>query len=261
MALVMVLLISCNQAKSNKNFTHDKTISCETNLLSRIPITDSNYQQLKTNGSPLEGMKWIRGGEVWLGALDKEGRQDEYPKHRVKLKGFWMDESEVTNAQFRKFVDATGYKTTAEKDVNWEEIKKQLLPGTQKPHDSFLLASSLVFTPPSHPVNLNDPSQWWQWKIGANWKHPKGPGSDIKGKDHYPVVHVSWQDAFAYCKWAGKRLPTEAEWEFAAREAMRITSIHGEMRMLKNTSPKPTPGREIFPLKIQAGMVFITLLL
>lgn len=152
-----------------------------------------------------------------MGAADGEGRPDEYPQHKVKLDGFWIDITEVTNAQFKKFIDATGYITTAEKKPDWEELKKQLPPGTPKPDESMLVASSLVFTPPVLPVPLNDVAQWWSWKEGADWKHPQGPGSTIEGKDNYPVVHISWYDAVAYCKWAGKRLPTEAEWEMAAK--------------------------------------------
>ncbi|MBS1660269.1 MAG: formylglycine-generating enzyme family protein, partial [Bacteroidetes bacterium] len=147
----------------------------------------------------------------------KEAQPDEYPKHTVTVNGFWMDKTEVTNAQFAAFVKATGYITTAERKPDWEQLKKQLPPGTAKPDPSLLVAASLVFTPPDHPISLDDYGQWWSWKKGANWKQPQGPGSNIKGKDNYPVVQISWYDAMAYCKWAGKSLPTEAEWEFAAR--------------------------------------------
>ncbi|RIJ34498.1 formylglycine-generating enzyme family protein [Pontibacter oryzae] len=164
-----------------------------------------------------EGMVWIDGGTFSMGASDAEGRPDEYPQHQVKVSGFWMDATEVTNAEFAAFVEATGYVTTAERAPDWEELKKQLPPGTPKPPDSVLVAASLVFTPPQQQVPLNNPGQWWNWKKHANWRQPQGPGSSIKGREEYPVVHVSWHDAVAYARWAGKRLPTEAEWEYAAR--------------------------------------------
>lgn len=162
-------------------------------------------------------MVWIEGGTFMMGGDDKQARDDEFPKHEVTVSGFYMDIHEVTNAQFLEFTEATGYVTEAEKKPDWEEIKKQLPPGTPKPDDSVLVPASLTFFAPNHPVNLNNNAAWWAWTLGANWRHPQGPDSSMEDKLNFPVVHVSWNDVMAYCKWAGKRLPTEAEWEFAAR--------------------------------------------
>jgi formylglycine-generating enzyme required for sulfatase activity len=162
-------------------------------------------------------MVWIAGGEFMMGTDEREAWGPERPAHRVRVGGFWMDATEVTNAQFRAFVDATGYKTIAERPVNWEELKKQVPPGTPRPADEMLKPGSMVFTPTDLAVPLNDYSAWWTWTTGADWRHPEGPSTTLDGKEQHPVVHISFDDAVAYCNWAGKRLPTEAEWEFAAR--------------------------------------------
>lgn len=196
----------------------DSLAHCASNLPSRFGATDSvGVTSVSADSGSKKGMVWIPGGKFNMGSSDQEGRQDEYPKHQVEVAGFYMDATEVTNAQFSAFVKATGYLTTAERKPDWEELKKQLPPGTPKPADSLLVPASLVFTPTSTPVDLNAAAQWWRWVSGASWQHPEGADSNIEGKENLPVVQVSWDDANAYAKWAGKRLPTEAEWEFAAR--------------------------------------------
>ncbi|WP_205512334.1 formylglycine-generating enzyme family protein [Longitalea arenae] len=199
----------------------DTVMSCTAKIPARFAAgTPADSTIMPSKNASYEGMVKIPAGDFLMGSADKEGRPDEYPQHAVHVDGFYMDANEVTNAMFLEFVKATGYITTAERAPDWNELKKQLPPGTPKPADSLLVAASLVFTPSLQPVPLHDASQWWQWVKGANWKHPQGPGSSIKGKENFPVVHVSWDDAMAYAKWAGKRLPTEAEWEWAARAGL-----------------------------------------
>lgn len=184
----------------------------------------SMFLATKQNKAPApesapEGMVWIPGGEFSMGAADPKGddnnavgmqaTDDSRPIHRVYVDAFWMDKTEVTNEQFAAFVKATGYVTVAERTPRAQDF-----PGAPPEN---LVAGSVVFSPPNHAVQLDNHFQWWSYVKGANWRHPLGRESSLDGKQQFPVVHVAYEDAEAYVKWAGKRLPTEAEWEFAAR--------------------------------------------
>ena len=165
------------------------------------------------------GMVWIPAGTFTMGWDGPEGRPDERPAHQVHLDGFWIDATEVTNAQFAEFVEATGYRTTAERPIDWNQLRAQLPPGTPKPSEDQLQPGSMVFTPPADEArtNLREHTTWWRWVPGAHWRQPEGPGSTIEDRQDHPVVHVSWDDAVAFAQWAGKQLPSEAQWERAAR--------------------------------------------
>jgi formylglycine-generating enzyme len=182
---------------------------------SRFLPTIENHIVALSTAPP--GMVWVPGGEFSMGSEDPraavdgghEAMADARPIHRVYVDGFWMDRTDVTNAQFARFVAATGYVTVAERQPRAEDFP------AAKPED--LVPGSIVFSPPRHTVSLDDPLQWWRYVPGANWRHPSGPASNIRDKEKYPVVQVAYEDALAYAKWSHSRLPTEAEWEFAAR--------------------------------------------
>jgi formylglycine-generating enzyme required for sulfatase activity len=217
LAVIIAAFTNCSEDKK-QTATQTKPVAENTAPTTETPVINTNIViSEEPLGEAPDGMAWVSGGEFIMGSDDVSATEAEKPAHRVKVAAFWMDEHEVTNAQFRKFVAATDYITVSERPIDWEEMKKQLPPNTPKPADEVLQPGSLVFTPPNRPVNLQDYSQWWSWVHGADWKHPKGPDSSIEGKDNYPVVHIAYEDATAYAKWAGKRLPTEAEWEFASR--------------------------------------------
>jgi formylglycine-generating enzyme len=189
------------------------TAPVSTTTVSAAVRADSSTWTPKINeAKPREaappGMTWVPGGQFWMGSNDPR-MPDTRPWHRVYVDGFWMDKTDVTNAQFAAFVNATHYVTVAEIAPRQEDF-----PTAPKEN---LVAGSVVFTPPDHPVALNNEYQWWSYVSGADWRHPEGPGTDIKDRAKHPVVQVAYDDAAAYCKWSGTRLPTEAEFEFASR--------------------------------------------
>ncbi|MDN3594911.1 formylglycine-generating enzyme family protein [Zunongwangia endophytica] len=214
-----IAFVSCKNSEKNSAANSSSEDGQQTEFeVNKVNAEDLLRKQPESIQAP-EGMVWVSGVKFTMGAKDGDpyALPREKPAHPVAVDGFFIDQTEVTNAQFKKFVAATDYITVAERPIDWEEIKKQVPPGTPKPADSVLEPGSMIFRKELENItNLNDYSQWWEWKRGANWKHPQGPESSIEGKDSYPVVHVAYEDALAYAEWADRDLPTEAEWEAAA---------------------------------------------
>ncbi|MEO1260276.1 MAG: formylglycine-generating enzyme family protein [Bacteroidota bacterium] len=201
----------------------------------------------KPNTPAPPGMVYIPAGTLHMGGDNEQADGDEYPKHHVEINAFWMDATEVTNRQFKAFVESEEYLTVAERPIDWEIMAQDLPPGTPPPPDSVLQPGSLVFHKTDQPVPFNDPSRWWKWTVGASWRHPEGPGSSIEDRMDHPAVQIAWEDAVAYCEWAGKRLPTEAEWEWAARGGLEDNVYPWGNEDVNEGKPKANFWQGLFP--------------
>ena len=242
----------------NNNIKDSNNTCCES---SRIKYLNEGSRYISNNSISFNSKKnihiddeikmaYIPEGTYLMGSsYSFQALSRELPQHKVKVNAFYMDIHEVTNAQFSAFVEATNYKTIAEQDIDWEILKKQLPKNTPKPNDDVLQAGSMVFVESSDIYNLIDISQWWRWIKGANWRQPKGPGSSIIGKDQEPVVHICYFDALAYAEWCGKRLPTEAEWEWAARGGLKDKIYPWGNESVDEGIPKCNYWTGTFPIK------------
>lgn len=214
----VITLMACSQAKTKGTTDSEKSDSASSIKNGSMQVgkmLSRKTMEVYSGGKEDAAMVLIKGGTYKMGS---DEFSDSKPIHEVRVSDFYMDEHEVTNAQFEQFVKQTGYKTVAERELNPADF-----PGVSKEK---LLPGSAVFSSPANKVNLDDYMQWWKYVPGADWKHPEGPGSSIKGRENHPVVHVCYEDAQAYATWAGKRLPTEAEWEYAARSGKTSSNYY-----------------------------------
>lgn len=175
------------------------------------------WNPARAEHAAMPGMKLIPGGEFTMGSDAPDAWPEERPAHRVKIKEFYLDTTEVTNQRFAQFIKATGYITVAERKPDLSQVLQGRKPEELGVPPEMFMPGGMVFKSPPKKVDLRDQTQWWSWVPGAQWRHPQGPNSSIEGLDNHPVVQVAWTDADAFCRWAGGRLPTEAEWERAAR--------------------------------------------
>lgn len=251
--LFPIVLFACNPSVNSEGGSNQENVDTEHDHSAE----GHNHDQCIADGMPSRGvaianatpiveglgsdnanMVYIQAGTFKMGSNEFT---DSKPLHDVKLEGFWIDEHEVTNRQFLQFVQATGYQTVAERPLDPADFPNV-------PRD-LLVPGSAVFTPPSQQTALNDYTNWWTYVAGASWRHPEGPGSSIEGRENHPVVHVAYEDAEAYAKWAGKRLPTEAEWEYAARAMKSDTKYYWGDKMKPDGNWQANIFQGHFPFK------------
>ncbi len=238
------MMLTGNEPTPSVRFAAEVAAETDAPASSNPEISDP---ETSSSPEPPAGMIAIPGGKFEMGSDGPMSLPQERPAHEIEVAPFWIDAHEVTNAQFAAFVEATNYVTTAERAPTMEEVMSQLPPGTPEPPAEVLVAGSLVFRQTAGPVSLGNPAAWWAWTPGASWRHPEGPASNIDNRMSHPVVQVSWDDAMAYCEWAGRQLPTEAQWEFAARGGMEEATFTWGNERLQDQQPMANTWDGVFP--------------